>query len=55
MYRAKNSLLGLIFSIIHLTWASSFSNADNGLFTVIEKVPLPTEVGAQEALSLIHI
>ena len=49
MYRAKKSLLGLIFSIIHLTWASSFSNADNGLFTVIEKVPLPTEVGAQEA------
>ena len=49
MYRAKNSLLGLIFSIIVLTWATSFSNADNGLFTVIEKVPLPTEVGAQEA------
>ena len=49
MYRAKKSLLGLIFSIIVLTWATSFSNADNGLFTAIEKVPLPTEVGAQEA------
>ena len=49
MYRAKKSLLSLIFSIILLTWASSFSNADNGLFTAIEKVPLPTEVGAQEA------
>ena len=49
MYRAKKSLLGLIFSIILLTWASSFSNADNGLFSAIEKIPLPTEVGAQEA------
>ena len=49
MYRATKSLLGLIFSIIVLTWATSFSNADNGLFTAIEKVPLPTEVGAQEA------
>ena len=49
MYRAKKSLLELIFSLILLTWASSFSNADNGLFTAIEKVPLPTEVGAQEA------
>ena len=49
MYRAKKSLLGLIFSIILFTCASSLSKADNGLFAVIEKVPLPTEVGAQEA------
>ena len=49
MYRAKKSLIGLVFSIILFTCASSFSRADNGLFTAIEKVPLPTEVGAQEA------
>ena len=49
MYRAKKSLLVLIFSIILLTFASSFSKADNGLFAVIEKVLLPTEVDAQEA------
>ena len=49
MYRAKKSLLVLIFSIILFTFASSFSKADNGLFAVIEKVLLPTEVDAQEA------
>ena len=49
MYRAKKSLIGLVFSIILFTCASSFSKADNGLFTTIEKVPLPSEVGAQEA------
>ena len=49
MYRAKKLLIGLIFSIILFTCVTSFSEADNDLFTAIEKVPLPTKIGAQEA------